>query len=95
MRDHGEALEFSPRLPDAITGLSFTILRRGSCLRVEVTAREAKYSIVGCTVPLHVLHYGELLTVAGAEPVARPIPPLPQRERPKQPPGREPQRPSR
>jgi alpha,alpha-trehalose phosphorylase len=95
MRDSGETLLFSPRLPDALTRLAFSILHRGSCLRVEVTAREARYSLVGGTGPLRIQHHGEPLTVAGTEPAARPIPPSRQREVPKQPPGREPRQRSR
>jgi alpha,alpha-trehalose phosphorylase len=92
MRDSGETLRFSPRLPDALTRLSFSIHHRGACLRVEVTPREARYSIAGGTGPLRIQHHGEPLTVVGAEPVARPIPPSHWRERPQQPPGREPRR---
>src|SRR4029079_5900968 len=44
MRDHGEVLEFAPRLPDGLTRLSFSLRRSGLCLHVEVTVREAKYS---------------------------------------------------
>ena len=40
-------------------------------------------------------HHGERLTLRGAEPVERPIPPAPEREAPAQPPGREPRRRSR
>jgi alpha,alpha-trehalose phosphorylase len=90
MRDSGETLQFSPRLPECLTRLSFSLRRRDVCLRVEVTACEAKYSIVRGTGPLRISHHGESLTLADAEPIARAIPPSPQRDPPKQPPGREP-----
>ena len=45
MRDDSEHLKFAPRLPDGLTRLSFTIRRRGHCIRVDVTTHEAKYSL--------------------------------------------------
>jgi alpha,alpha-trehalose phosphorylase len=90
MRDRGETLEFAPWLPDALTRLTFSILRRGCCLRVDVTTRSASYSLTRGSGPLHVVHHGESLEVGGAEPVVRPIPPAPERTPPQQPPGREP-----
>ena len=39
MRDHAGVLSFAPRLPDGLTSLSFSIVRRKLCLRVEVTAQ--------------------------------------------------------
>jgi alpha,alpha-trehalose phosphorylase len=92
MRDHGQNLEFAPRLPDGLTRLSFSLRRRGLCLHVDVTAREARYSLLHGTGRLPVLHHGELLIVSEAGPVVRPIPPAPERRPPTQPPGREPRR---
>src|SRR5262249_19673105 len=92
MRDHGEILEFSPRLPDGLTRLAFSLLRRGLCLHVDVTTHEAKYSLKRGGGPLRVLHHGETLDVTVAGPIARPIPPAPERPPPVQPPGREPRR---
>ncbi len=93
MRDHDEILEFAPRLPDGLTRLAFSLLRRGLCLRVDVTAREAKYSLTRGTGVLNIAHHGERLKVTtGDPPVVRPIPPAPERPPPTQPPGREPQR---
>ncbi len=92
MRDHGEILEFAPRLPDGLTRLAFSLLRRGLCLRVDVTTREAKYSLTRGTGALSIAHYGEPLKVTGAGPLVRPIPPAPERQPPTQPPGRAPQR---
>jgi alpha,alpha-trehalose phosphorylase len=92
MRDHGDTLAFAPRLPDGLTRLTFSLLRRGICLRVDVTTREARYSLPRCKGSLRISHHGEPLTVSGAEPVVRPIPPGPDRPPATQPPGREPRR---
>jgi alpha,alpha-trehalose phosphorylase len=92
MRDDGGTLAFTPRLPDGLTRLAFSILRRGLCLRVDVTTREAKYSLTRGTEALRVVHHGEPLMVTDADPIVRPIPPAPERQPPTQPPGREPRR---
>jgi alpha,alpha-trehalose phosphorylase len=93
LRVDGEVLEFTPRLPDGLTRLAFSLLRRGLCLRVDVTAREARYSLAGGTGSLALTHHGERLTVTvGEAPVVRPIPQAPDRQPPTQPPGREPRR---
>ncbi len=42
LRDLGESLTFAPRLPDALTRLSFSIRHRGRCLHVEVTTQAAR-----------------------------------------------------
>ena len=44
MRDHGGTLSFAPRLPDGLTGLSFTIVRRGLRLRVSGERRRGQLS---------------------------------------------------
>jgi alpha,alpha-trehalose phosphorylase len=89
MRDLGESLTFTPRLPDALTRLAFSLRRRGQCLHVEVSQHAATYSMTRGTDAVHVTHHGEPLTV-GRDPVVRPIPPAPERPPPSQPPGREP-----
>jgi len=95
MRDMGEFLEFAPRLPDGLTHLAFSVNRRGLCLRVDVTSREARYSVRG-TGALSIAHHGERLKVTvGDPPVVRPIPPATERPEPTQPPGRAPRRRSR
>jgi alpha,alpha-trehalose phosphorylase len=93
LRERGETLEFTPRLPDGLTRLAFSILRRGRCLRVELTTRSASYVLVrGGDEPLRIVHHGKALEVTGAAPVTAPIPPAPERPAPQQPPGREPVR---
>jgi alpha,alpha-trehalose phosphorylase len=90
MRDHGETLEFSPRLPARLTRLSFRLMYRGRRLQVTVGRTEVTYELLGGD-PLEIRHHGEPLTLAPPGDVeSRGIPPVPARERPEQPPGREP-----
>jgi alpha,alpha-trehalose phosphorylase len=92
MREQGDTLTFTPRLPDGLTRLTFSLLRRGICLRVDVTTSEARYSLPRCEGKLTITHYGEPLTVVGPEAVVRPIAPAFERPPPAQPAGREPRR---
>jgi alpha,alpha-trehalose phosphorylase len=92
MRDHAETLAFAPRLPDGLTRLSFSILRRALCLHVDITTHEARYALTRGKGPLELTHHGEALEVTDAGPVTRPIPPAPDRQPPTQPPGRAPRR---
>jgi alpha,alpha-trehalose phosphorylase len=95
MRDHRGTLAFAPRLPDGITRLSFTIMRRGLRLRVSVSPQAATYRLLDDEGTLEVEHHGERLTLHAAAPIERPIPPVAEREEPAQPPAREPRRRSR
>jgi alpha,alpha-trehalose phosphorylase len=45
-RDHGGEFSFAPRLPPHIERLAFRLVLRGSRLRVEVVAREARYELL-------------------------------------------------
>jgi alpha,alpha-trehalose phosphorylase len=92
MRDDGRTLAFAPRLPDGITSLSFSLVRREFCLRVEITQQAAAYRLTCGRGELQLLHHGEPLVLTGPEPVERAIPSLPPRTSPAQPPGREPRR---
>jgi alpha,alpha-trehalose phosphorylase len=89
MRDHGGALAFAPRLPEDLGRLSFRLLYRGRRLQVEVKDDAASYTLLSGE-PLEVRHYGEALRMTSGEPVSRDVPAPPERERPSQPPGREP-----
>ena len=89
MRDYGETLAFAPWLPPRLTRLSFGLLYRGRKLRVEVSADEATYSLLDGE-PLELIHHGDSITVTQESPVTRPLPPVPHRPEPRQPPGREP-----
>jgi len=92
MRDQGDVLSFAPRLPDGLAQLSFSILRRGTCLRVNIDEHVATYRLPRGGGPLEIAHHGERLTLTGSEPIEREIPSPPPREPPEQPPGRAPYR---
>lgn len=91
MQDHGDVLEFQPKLPDTLARYAFSILRREQRLRVSVGSGRAEYSLAS-EGTLHIKHYGEPLTVSAGAPITRPIPPARLREPPTQPPGRAPLR---
>ncbi len=91
MRDHDGSLSFAPRLPEQLTRLAFGISFRGRRLKVEVEPHQARYSL-GDGAPLEFKHHGEVVTVTMEMPVTRAIAAPPSRDRPAQPPGREPAR---
>jgi alpha,alpha-trehalose phosphorylase len=82
-------VSFAPRLPEGLTRLAFTLLIRGSRLRVEITGTQASYERLDGE-PLSVLHHGEQLELAAGTPQARPVPAIASRPRPGQPAGRVP-----
>ncbi|MDP8937125.1 MAG: family 65 glycosyl hydrolase [Actinomycetota bacterium] len=82
-------LSFAPRLPAAITGLTFHVWYRDRSVRVAATATEATYRLRKGE-PLEVTHHGEPLLLMPGEPVSRSIPACPSVPRPPQPPGRAP-----
>jgi alpha,alpha-trehalose phosphorylase len=92
LRDHGGRLRFAPRLPAQIHRLAFTIRWRGDKVRVEITPKEATYTLeapAGSSVELS--HHGTFLTVGPGSPVTRAIPDaVPLTPRPTQPAGRRP-----
>ena len=89
LRHQDGTVAFAPRLPQALSRLSFTILIRGRRLRVEATHTAATYYIADGK-PLEILHYGEEVQLSPGHPKVRPIEAAPPRRRPSQPPGREP-----
>jgi alpha,alpha-trehalose phosphorylase len=91
MRDHEGKLTFAPRLPARLTRLRFRLVFRGQRLHVDVTKRDATYTLLDGD-RLHVAHHRRPLELAAGSPVTEPIPPLAERPRPNQPPGREPAR---
>jgi alpha,alpha-trehalose phosphorylase len=91
MRDHDGVLSFMPRLPAALTRLTFRLCVRGRKLLVEVEPRRATYSLLEGS-PLEIVHHGKRATVDADRPLRRAIPSLPVREAPTQPPGRAPSR---
>ncbi|CAN5404086.1 glycosyl hydrolase family 65 protein [soil metagenome] len=91
MRDHGGKLSFDPRLPKAITRLTFRLTFTGRRLLVEVEPGEARYTLVEGD-SLDITHCGDDFTVESDEPLSCSIPEIPELPRPKQPPGRAPAR---
>jgi alpha,alpha-trehalose phosphorylase len=91
LREHDLNLNFMPRLPDALTRLTFRITFRGRRLHVEVKHGAATYSLVDGEA-LELSHHGQKVTVAPDQPVTLPISRSPALERPRQPAGREPAR---
>ncbi len=91
MRDHNGILSFSPRLPQALTRLTFRLCFRGRRLLVEVDPEQAAYSLLQ-GASLEIVHHGKKVTVDPRRPQTCPIPPPPLRETPGQPPGRTPER---
>jgi alpha,alpha-trehalose phosphorylase len=91
MRDFGGELTFAPRLPQALTRLAFRLRIRGRSLMVEVSAKEARYSLLGGE-ELELRHHGRALTVKPGRGVKRAIPAAKAGKAPTQPRGREPQR---
>jgi alpha,alpha-trehalose phosphorylase len=90
-RDHGGTLRFAPRLPEPIGRLAFKLTFRGRCLVVDVRSEQATYALRAGDA-LEIVHHDETVEVGPDEPVTRPIPPAPRRDRPRQPRGREPRR---
>ena len=90
LRDHAETLAFTPRLPEGLARLSFTVVRREMPLRVIVNRRTASYQLMATNGRLSILHYGDRLELRGLEFVERVIPPAIAREPVHQPVGREP-----
>ncbi len=91
MRDHNGILSFAPRLPQALTRLTFRLCFRGRRLLVEIDPERAVYSLLQGPL-LEIVHHGKKATVDPRQPQTRPIPPPPSRETPRQPPGRAPKR---
>lgn len=89
LRDVEGIFSFTPRLPNSLTRLAFTLLIRGRRLRVEVTHGEARYGLADGE-PLEIRHHGQPVSLVPGKPQVRPIPAAPARSRPDQPVGREP-----
>jgi alpha,alpha-trehalose phosphorylase len=82
-------LAFAPRLPEALTRVTFRLRWRGRRLRVQIAPGQAEYRLLeGADLALS--HYGQLVTVTADSPLVRPIPPTAPRDQLTQPVGREP-----
>ena len=71
LRHRDGTVSFAPRLPQALSRLSFSILIRGRRLRVEATHTAATYYIADGK-PLDILHYGEEVRLSPGHPKVRP-----------------------
>ena len=91
MRDFEGKLTFAPRLPQRLNRLAFGVSFRGRRLRVEVTHKEARYSLRKGSA-IEIAHHGETLKVTTKRPVTRSIPKISAGEEPQQPHGRSPER---
>ncbi|MER7486006.1 glycosyl hydrolase family 65 protein [Streptomyces sp. NPDC126497] len=89
MRWDDGSLRFAPRLPPRLRRLAFTLRFLGRCLRVEVAADRATYTLRS-GAPLTLRHHGAELTVREGAPVERPVPVPRPRPAPEQPPHRGP-----
>ena len=91
MRDHFGHLSFSPRLPDGITGLRFTVTHRDVHLHVAVETQASTYTLSAqAKNALEIKHFGAAVTLEPGSPVTLPTPALAPRQPPTQPPGRAP-----
>ncbi|MFE1029402.1 glycoside hydrolase family 65 protein [Streptomyces sp. NPDC058818] len=88
-RRDGDILRFTPRLPEKFSRLAFRLQFRGRCLRVEIHADKATYTLLE-GAPLTIHHHGAALTVNGDGPVTRAVPAPKRRPTPEQPPHRRP-----
>ena len=91
MRDHDGELTFTPRLPPLLERLAFRLLFRGRRLMVDVSKRDATYTLLAGR-QLQIAHHGKAITVSKKSPATEPIPPVAERPAPSQPPGRAPVR---
>ena len=82
LRHRDGTVAFTPRVPDGIARLAFTILIRQRRLRVEITHPAARY-LLADGEPLQIVHHGERLDLTAGEAQERPIPPVLQRPRPR------------
>jgi alpha,alpha-trehalose phosphorylase len=90
LRDTADgSLSLRPRLPGALRSLTFNLLWRGTHLNVVISPAHARYTCHGSS-HIDLLHYGETLRVGPGGTQVRDIPPVTERPRPRQPPGREP-----
>lgn len=82
-------LGFSPRLPEQLTRLRFTVIVHERKVRVDIRGDTVRYS-VDEGAPLRILHHGEPLSVSPDRPVERRVPPPPVLPETQQPKGRRP-----
>ena len=82
-------LAFAPRLPEALSRITFRLRWRRQRLRVQITPGQAEYQLVE-GAELELSHHGQPITLTAGSPVTRPIPPAQPTDHLTQPVGREP-----
>jgi alpha,alpha-trehalose phosphorylase len=92
MRQHNGSLSFAPRLPKALTKLTFNVTMKGSPLRVEVTPEDATYQVLEGGHTLEIMHHGENIVVEAGRPGTYKIPTIEEKTPPQQPASRAPAR---
>jgi alpha,alpha-trehalose phosphorylase len=75
LRDHGETLDFSPRLPPALGRLRFRLVYRGRRLCVDMQAGCAVYELLEGD-PIEVRHYGTSVRLERGMPQTRDYSPV-------------------
>ncbi len=85
LRDDGEHLAFSPRLPDPLTRLRFRLTLAAGTLEVAVEPARASYALRAAQAALRISHWGEELELEPGGEVSRPVPPAPPLSPPRQP----------
>ncbi len=88
MQCDSDGLRFAPRLPPALSRISFGLTWQGRRLRVEIRGDEAEYRLVDGP-PMRLHHHGEPVALSG-EPVVVTVPPAEPVEPVEQPFGRAP-----
>lgn len=89
LREGTGALAFRPRLPEGLTRLAFSVPWRQGGVRVEVRPGEATYTVTAGGA-LRIEHWDEEVALEPGTAQTLPIPPAPELEPPRQPPGCEP-----
>jgi alpha,alpha-trehalose phosphorylase len=88
MKSDGDGLQFAPRLPPALSRISFGLRWQGRSVRVQIRPDEAEYCLVSGP-PMRLRHHGQQLALAD-DPQVRPIPAAESVEPVEQPHGRAP-----
>jgi alpha,alpha-trehalose phosphorylase len=91
LRHSDGTVSFAPRLPEGISRLAFNLLIRGQRLRVEINHASARY-LLEDGGPLDIVHHDRRVKLTAGKAQECPVPVMPPRPRPSQPPGREPAR---
>jgi alpha,alpha-trehalose phosphorylase len=89
LRDRLGKVSCSPRLPSALSRMSFRINLRCSLIEVEITPQEAAYTLLEGPA-LEIAHFSEELLLEAGRTLRRSIPPLCPGTAPRQPEGRAP-----